>query len=337
MAALLIESFDHYVSAAELTQGGFTSAGTPTFSAGRYTRGYRVELPTATEDLTFVVAATTTFYFGASIYIGSLAAGDTIVSFDDSATEQLSIRVTSLGRIYVSRAGTTLKVGTGAESVLQAQTHNYIEFTGVINDSTGSFTLRVNEAIVATDSNVDTKNTASTTFDTLKLHGSANLLPSFDDLYLNDATGGSPYNGFLGEHELITLRPNGDGYQNDWTPVGAGSTNSDRVDDNPGNDGDTTYVNAVAINDIDSWTYENCPITADNILSVQLKAAAKSQDAADFRQKIRSVATDEDGTTHAFTTSYAYYRYQSLTDPNTAAAWTNAGWTAAEAGVEYLG
>ena len=337
MAALLIESFDHYISAAELTQGGFTSAGTPTFQTGRYSRGYRVTLPSASEDLSYTVAATTTFFFGASVYLGALDDGDTLVSFDDSATEQLSIRVSPLGRIYVSRAGTTLKVGTGAESILQPFAHNYIEFTGVINDTTGSFTLKVNEVTVATDSNVDTKNTASTTFDTLKLHGSADLLPSFDDLYLNDSTAAAPYNTFLGEHELITLRPNGDGYQNDWSPVGAGSTNADRVDDNPGNDGDTTYVNAVTVNDIDSWTYENLPITADNILSVQLKAAAKSQEAADFRQKIRSVATDENGSTHAFTTSYAYYRYQSLTDPNTAAAWTNAGWNAAEAGVEYLG
>lgn len=340
MSALLIEGFDHYISAAELTQGGFTSAGTPTFATGRFGRGRLVELPSATEDLTYAVAATTEFFFGASIMLGQVnGVADTLVSFVDTATEQLSIRVDPSGRLYVSRNGTTLGVATGDNAVLRGNAVNYIEFTAVINDTTGSWDLIVNGQSVSSGSTSDTKETANATFDSLVLHGSANLLPSFDCLYLNDNGGAAPYNTNLGDHELIPRRPNGDGFQNDWVATGAGTTNSDRVDDTPGNDGDTTYVAGSAVNDIDSWSYENISAViaagADNILSVQYKTSAKGS-AGTFRERIRSVAADELAASNSFVATYTYARYQSLTDPNTAAAWTSTAWDAAEAGIELL-
>lgn len=335
MSSLLIESFDHYTDASQLTEGGFTSAGTPTFSTGRYSRGRRVNLPSSAEDLSWTIASPPTeFFFGASIYLGQHnGVADTLVSFEEGGTEQLSIRVDVSGRLYVSRNGTTLGVAAGTGAVLYPLAHNYVELHALISDTVGTWNLYVNGISVTSGSAADTQSTANNDIDELVLHGSANVLPSFDCLYLNSNAGAAPYNGRLKDHELITKRPNGAGFQTDWTPVSA--ANWQDVDDSPGNDGDTTFVNAETANDIDSYTFEDVSPLTVNILSVQYKVCARG-DSGTFRQRIRSVATDELATTESFNATYKYHRHQSLTDPNTAAAWTVAGWDAAQAGVELI-
>jgi hypothetical protein len=48
----------------------------------------------------------------------------------------------------------------------------------------------------------------------------------------------------------------------------------------------------------------------------------------------RSGGSDTDGATQALSTSYLCYREISVTDPNTAAAWTRANLNSAEFGVK---
>lgn len=342
MTALLIEGFDHYTSAAELTQGGFTSAGTPTFTAGRYGRGQRVTLPTATEDLTYAVTATTEFYFGASIFITQInQVLDTLVSFNDTTGvgTQIQIDVDPSGRLQVTSGSTVLGLATGLNAVLYPGSHYYVEFHGLINNTTGTWDLIVNGTSVTSGSGADTQQTANATINELELHGGANLLPSFDDLYLNDNVGSAPYNGNVGDHELLLRLPNGDGFVNDWTGVGAGATNSDRVNDTVGNDGDTTYVNPEFVADIDAYTYEDIVTIysggADTIHSVQYKTAARG-DSGSYLVFVRSTATDQDSPTITYNATYEYSRFQSLVDPFTSLAWTSANWDAAEAGVELV-
>ena len=338
MTALLIESFDHCTSAAEMVQNGFVSAGTPVFATGRYGRGQQIQLPTAAETLQFVLPSTATeLYVGMSCKIAGTPSATTVELFAllNAAVVQVSVHVDTGGRLLINRgAATLLESSSAIEGILTPGISHYVELHTLV-DNVGTWEVLVNGTIVLTGAG-DTQEDATGDVDTLRLTGSTELAPSFDDLYVNDIAGAAPYNGYLNEHELMTLRPDGDGFQTDLTPVGAGTTNADRVDDTPGNDGDATYCEGNTVGALDSYTFENTPVTVDSILSVQLKSCTRAVVAGTIRQRVRSVATDELGGIHTLTTSYAYFRYQSLTDPNTAAAWTNAGLNAAEFGMEIL-
>ena len=55
-----------------------------------------------------------------------------------------------------------------------------------------------------------------------------------------------------------------------------------------------------------------------------------------MRCKVKSGAATADGTPHALTASYVYYRDIFETDPDTAAAWTSAGVDAVQIGPEVV-
>jgi hypothetical protein len=158
----------------------------------------------------------------------------------------------------------------------------------------------------------------------------------FDDVYFC-YTSGSRNNDFLGDVRVVTLRPNADMTQADFTPS-VGSVHYSLVAEAPDNDGDATYVESGTVGHKDLYGYQDLTGTPAAILAVQLATVARKDDAGgrSLRAVLKSGATTANGTTRVLGTSYALYDDRFEVDPATGTAWTKAGVDALEAGVEVV-
>lgn len=367
MTNIVIEGADYQDSEAVMISSGFplNSGGTYVFSTGRtFNRGRQWE------NNASAAYATIPFPGGSEVYLGMhvsyneewvITNGEYDGTFQAGGVQLFSIRESAQTvphlKLYLTRnrglrvlrgtntdlAGTTGRTDGG---VIDDLMMDYIEFYAKINATTGAFEVKVNDVTVMSATGIDTTSTSAvgvTIDDVLIYHRNvANSITSndheIDNLYINDHNGASPFNGFLGETEIITLFPDGDGFQSDFTATGAGTTNSDRVDDKVPPDDDTTYVESATIGHIDSYTMENLPYTADTIYGIQINCRAKTDDgsAKTARQRIRSNASDFLGTNFSVQSTYTGDRALCLVDPNTAAAWTSAAVDAMQVGHEVI-
>jgi hypothetical protein len=161
--------------------------------------------------------------------------------------------------------------------------------------------------------------------------GTRHLL-RLDDVYLCD-TAGSRNNDFLGDIRVVTLQPNADTAQADFTPS-TGSVHCSLVAEAPDDDGDTSYVESGTVGHKDLYGYQDLTATPAAIMAVQLATVARKDDAGNrsLRAVIKSGATTADGATRVLGTTYALYDDRFEVDPATGSAWTKAGVDALEAG-----
>src|SRR5581483_7253070 len=126
-------------------------------------------------------------------------------------TEQLSLRLDSAGHLIVSRQGTTLATST---NTLTIATWYWIEFKATINNATGSFEVRVNGSAtgwIPQQTNQNTRATGNNSANGFAL-GNAGNTPGFffDDVVVAD--------DFVGQGQIVTLRPQAAGNYQQWTP-----------------------------------------------------------------------------------------------------------------------
>ena len=103
--------------------------------------------------------------------------------------------------------------------------------------------------------------------------GSGYAVGAIDDLYVIDTTG-AQNNTFLGDVRITSLPPTGDGADSGWTP-NTGSTHYTQVNESP-LDYDTSYVNATAAGQSDTYTFPAVPSINGTIAAVQIRDYAKS-------------------------------------------------------------
>ena len=129
-----------------------------------------------------------------------------------------------------------------------------------------------------------------------------------DDVYVCD-TSGSRNNDFLGDVKVVTLRPNADTAQADFTPS-AGSVHYSLVAEAPDDDGDATYVESGTVGHKDLYGYQDLTGTPAAIMAVQLATVARKDDAGSrsLRAVLKSGATTANGATRVLGTSYAALR-----------------------------
>jgi hypothetical protein len=100
-------------------------------------------------------------------------------------------------------------------------------------------------------------------------------------------------------------------------------------------DGDSSYIQSNTLNDISRFTYP--PVSGSSVLAVLIKAFSRKDDGG-FRTIQGSVKSGSTvgttGTDVALGSNYQMNMLQSLTDPNTGAAWTLAAVNAAEFGIK---
>lgn len=100
-------------------------------------------------------------------------------------------------------------------------------------------------------------------------------------------------------------------------------------------DGDSSYIQSNTLNDISRFTYP--PVNGSSVLAVVVLVNGRKDDggARTIQASIKSGSTTgTSGTDVALGTNYQYQMLQSLTDPNTGAAWTLAAVNAAEFGIK---
>lgn len=345
MALLFCDSFDHYTTQAQcltkwnvvVNPGDFNQgAGFVTWAAqGRNgTNGMRVprgdggvrKVIPGGAKATFItgVAFRTSVYPTSNMSILSLRDGPTTV--------QVGVNIDPSGRLVVTCPAGTY-VGT---HVLSLGAYNYIELKATINNTTGSFELRLNGATELSQVNIDTQATANASADTVALMQVTGVSGSFDydDFYICDSTG-TQNNDFLGDIRVTVIFPSAAGNYSQWTPlVGLNYTD---VDESSPND-DTDYVSSSTVGQIDTYTFTDLTTTAATIKAIQWVFYARKDDAG-LRQiapVIRQGAADQVGATQTLLTTYSFIPVVFDTNPHTGAAFTLAEINGDEFGVKVI-
>lgn len=237
--------------------------------------------------------------------------------------------VVTLYRASSFAAGTVL--ATTAPGAIPPNNWVYVELEGVIDDTTGSVKVWINNDLLINISGVDTRN-AGTGLAVQPWFGgqtsSDNYDADFDDFYFRNT------NVRLGESRVETLRGTGDTAVKNWVP-NSGVTNFSRINETLV-DGDTTYVESGVIGNQDLYDFGDLSSTPATIHAVQLVGFARKTDAGSrgIALTCKSGATFSDGPSYSLSASYSRLDRIMLTDPNTSAAWTAAAVNTLQAGPE---
>ena len=344
MAVVLIEGFDHYPAGSATQAGGLSGRWTVsttsswTFPAGRFAGlcARRSGSGVITMDRA-LPSELTALSVGVAFHIDTAAPGSAtqeITSLRSSGGAQLVIGVTIGGLLTVGRASFSNILGTEAEgNPLQAEAWYYLEIEAVIHGSTGSVKVCKNGVEVISATGVNTKGQAQDGVSTLRLRmpgTTAWAACNVDDVYVADAA------TRLGDSRVITLVPDGDTGDKDWSP-GSGEDNYAMVDEEQV-DGDTSYVASSTPGELDFYTMGNLGVTPQTIHAVQLMMCARKDDAAtrEVRLKLRSGSTVANGATQAMGSSYQYVHEIYNEDPDAEGPWNETTVNAMQIGIETV-
>lgn len=343
MTMLFMDSFDHYVTADILKKYTSLMTGNQTIGAfGRNgTNGLNCVYNAGGVQKTIGTASATVIAgFAHTITANTAAAQDAaFFAFTDAGTVQVDLRWNgSTRQLFVTRNGT--QIGSTGTTVLSLGVAYYIEFKVTINNSTGSFEVRINGVTEITGSSLDTQNTANATVDGIRLGRSNNIDNTqnpdyFDDLYFcNDS--GANNNTFLGDLRIQCIFPDGAGGNTQWTPS-AGS-NFQNVDETAPND-DTDYNSDATIGDRDTYTYGNLSPSTATIKAIQIMTYARKDDAGTRTiapvLRIGGVNYDQSNLPN-LTTTYQYLPQVIEVSPATTAAFTLSEVNGMEAGAKVI-
>lgn len=296
-----------------------------TLAAGRIT-GNSVHIPQYGFFMTkFTDRQTVTVGFGYKTT--SWTNNHMVVIFRDGATWQVVLETVTGGELRILRNTTTL--GTTSGLGCSANTWYYIELQCKIDNTTGTYELRVNEVNELSASGVDTQETGNATLNNVLFYCDQVADHYYDDIYILDDAG-AINNDFLGEMQVIGLYVDGDGAVTDFTS--SGGANYLDVDD--GYILDTTdYVESSTPTDKDMYTFEDLA-ACDDIAGVMLNVDAIKTDVGDVTLNLFATfdAVDEE-TPKIMTGSWRAHQMLMETDPKSA-AWTTANLNATQFGFE---
>lgn len=323
MTLLFMDGFDHYgnghlprkwAGAGSRTNGSMT---TGRFAGQAFRSGDSSNLlvsPAFTNSQTVVL--------GFAVRFNSLPSVAVINMFllRDAGTSQMEVRAHNTGQISVARNGTQIAVST---NTMLAASWYYIEFKVTIDNSAGTYEVRVDGVNWLSATGVDTQNTANAYVNQAVLMTGVSTSIDWDDVYVLNSSG-SVNNDFLGDVRIDTIYPSAAGNTTGMTPnTGA---NYAAVDEATAPDDDTTYVAANVVGTKDTYTVGNLPASVANgtVKAVQAVITSRKDNAGDrsVAPVVRHSGADYDLTAVALTASYVMNRDIQETNPGTAAAWT---------------
>lgn len=281
-------------------------------------------------------------------YVASTDTGEMricrVYTDDEPGTEDIIIELaipSGTLDLQIQRAGSS--VLATASSAITAATWHWIEFRCVVGDgSAGEWEMYV-DATQVLNWTGDNRNSGSfqTNVGEVRFYGNASPTYSFDDIIIWDLTG-STFNSFpLGETRIQTLFADGDGDVSNSTA--SAGTRWQAVDEQDGNDGDTTYVDLANTGDYDLYTFDDITeLSPDHIDAVVVNtwAQADANSPMELRHKVKTGTTEGNGDTlYVPPEATAYWGQQHCftTDPDTATAWTESGVNGMQAGQEVVG
>lgn len=237
-----------------------------------------------------------------------------ILEFSTGAGEQISLRTTAGGQLYVSRNGTTLWTsGTNPTYRLRANAWIYLEFAAVINTSTGSWKLQVGgiSLSLVEQSSVNTAGQGGTTADRAILRQSGAGASSFADIYLKSDT------TLLGDQRVDIFLPMADGAHQDFSVYGE-SNMAAAIDDTVPNSG-TDYIYAGQVDAMASVTLPNMAYTPSQISAVNIvhHSQISAVGTRSISAGLRISGSDYLNAAVDLTTSWTRYENLLLTNPAT--------------------
>jgi len=221
---------------------------------------------------------------------------------------------------------------------------SYIEIKYVIDDTDGGVWIRQNGvdvlrlgAYAVSPTTLDTRNGGTTTVNRVTLGAlwnDSNAARSFgyDDVYVVDQTGAAPYNDFLGPVRVLELTPDAAGASAQFTP--SAGTNHEAVDEVPGHDGDTTYVESGTAGHRD--LYNLTTATVSSVLAVKTIAVARRTDAGptELELSVRSGSTTGDSTPKLLADTFGEHAHTFLINPDTTNPWQPGELAGLQAGIK---
>jgi hypothetical protein len=197
---------------------------------------------------------------------------------------------------YITFGGRTQLLVT-EPNLFQFGQWNYVEFKATASYTTGSFYIYVNGVEVAAVEDVrtvpfiygddpdDPAFLAPATFTQVALvfnstsnNGSA---AAFDDFYIFDDTG-STNNDVIGDVQVDLILPDGVGAASDSTIEGSAPAAS-RWESARVADGATAFVRLAAVDEEDSYTFEDLPYETADVFGVQVVTVARKSDSGPAR------------------------------------------------------
>jgi len=264
-----------------------------------------------------------------------------ILGIQGHGVNHVTLQMTSTGAIRITRSGST-EIGISAGGLVSTATWYYIEFKVKISNTVGTIEVRLDGDTIINETALDTLGSGVAEAQGISFNGNGTTNATWiDDVYVLDVSGGAPYNDFLGDSRVDAVMPDGDGFSSGFdTTFPASPTNHfSKVDEIPPDD-ETTYNETNTANDIDLFDYAAMPTITGGatVWAVQLSIFLKKLDAgpASFRAVTRPTSTTFNGTTQFPPTDYVYAHELYVTNPQTAAEWTESEVDAAEFGVEVL-
>jgi hypothetical protein len=343
MAVVEIDGFDYY-TAAMASLRGWSTPTAMSVTTGRFgvQQALRMNNPSPIQTTKLIPAAAGTtwsvgFAFRTNNTLGATARP--LFAFEEGATRHVMIIPSTAddGSISAYR-GTTLVTGsstsTTAPGVLVANTWHWIDLVVVIHDTAGSVLLKVDGVEVLNLTTQDTRNAGTGLVDRVSVFApsatTASQTRDYDDLIIRDDS------TLVTDHRISTLYPSGNGNSSQFLGSDGNSTDNYLLVDEATHNSDTDYVESSTAGHIDLYAMEDLPTTAVSVLATAQRVVARKTDAGarTGRTVLRTGSTNYEGADIALTDSYAFHSMLRTVNPNTAAAWTNAGINGLETGVK---
>lgn len=335
MSVIFMDSFQHYVTADILKKWSETVGSNVSISAASGRRGGNALLIGMSSSIRHIFSATM-----AGVIVGFAAktamstTSNQLVDFLDGSTSQVQLKYDSDGTIKAYRGAVLL--GSSAPGALPLLTWAYLEVSVVAHNSAGALTVKVNGTTVLTLTGIDTADTANNYVTSVKLSTVNNQTFYVNDLYVIDPAT-APNTAFLGDVRVDAYYPMADGATGQWTPTPSGAHYANVDEASPNG---TDYIEADVAGYIDLFQTQDLAVDpgASGFFAVQVCAAALKTDAGSRQIKsvVRRSAVNYSGVAKDVSETQKYVLNQWNTDPSTAAAWTKAGFDAAEFGVELV-
>lgn len=339
MSLIWTDSFLQYTAGGgDLVAAGWNSPTNVTFatSGGRFS-GQRYLLSNGTNcACNRAYGSNMGTNYGGISYWQNSNANLPVVRFFDGATVQASIYFNgSTGKFLFYRGDASTLLGTSSGTFAQ-NTWNTIEWILQISNSIsanqGRLFVNANASpdidLAATTNTRSSANNYATIMGFFGTGSGANAC-RVGDMYLDNAAifGYGP--------QIRVLNPNNNGNSNQFTNSNGNSTNNyTYVDDDQFQS--ATYVQSSTVGHKDLYEFEDLPFSPSAIGGIGIKAymLKMSPGARTARLLTRSDGVDYEGSDIVLAeTAVSYAQFRDV-DPDTAAAWTEAGLNAAQFGVK---
>ncbi|MDT3707483.1 MAG: hypothetical protein ROZ09_11695 [Thiobacillus sp.] len=335
MSVIFMDSFQHYATA-DITKKWSTMSNVSIAAASGRRGGNAANFAMSAYLSQVLTAAYSGLIVGFALKpIASPSGNLPIVSLRDASSEQVTIIYLSDGTVKAVRGPASgVVLSSSAPGAIPPGVWSYVEVSAIIHDTAGAVTVKVNGTTVLTVTGVDTQDTANAYSTVVYFYTLNNQTYLLNDLYLLDP-GTAPNTTFLGDVRVDAYYPTADGASSQWTPTPSGAHYAN-VDETAPNG--TDYIEADIAGYVDLFQAQDLAVTPGAFFAVQLCAAALKTDAGSRQIKgvVRRSLVNYASVGKDVSDTQKYVLNQWNTDPSTAAAWTKAGFDAAEFGVELV-